>query len=145
MTPVRVTFEPATTVGEEGVLVMARSAVPATPTVVMATAVLLARLGSVVPEVMLATSTICVPLEVPAATVTTTVKVPEVLAEKMPEVVLQEMAPATPTAGVVQVQPAGMMMEEKVVLAGVFSVKTAATASRGPLLATVFLMVRLPP
>src|SRR5271157_2395874 len=137
MTPVRVTFEPATTVGEEGVLVMARSAVPATPTVVMATAVLLARLGSVVPEVMLATSTICVPLEVPAATATTTVKMPEVLCAKMPLVGLQEMAPAAPTAGVVQVQPAGMVMEEKVVLAGVVSEKTALMASMGPLLVTI--------
>src|SRR5208283_3771580 len=105
MTPVSVTLEPATTVRGEAELLMARSAVPVAPTVVMAMAVLLARLGSLVPEVMLAISTICVPPTVLAETVTTTVKVTPVgLTGKMPEVVLQEMAPAAPTAGVVYVQ-----------------------------------------
>src|SRR5208337_3505755 len=136
MTPVSVTGEPATTVASEAELVMARSAVPALPTVTMAIAVLLARLGSVVPEVMLATSTICAPLAAVAATVTAMVKVtPAVLTGKTPEVVVQEIVPAV----LAQLQPAGGVMEETVVLTGTFCVKTALTASRGPLLATTWV------
>src|SRR5208337_2599022 len=134
MTPVSVTGEPATTVASEAELVMARSAVPALPTVTMAIAVLLARLGSVVPEVMLATSTICAPLAAVAATVTVKVT-PAVLTGKTPEVVVQEIVPAV----LAQLQPAGGVMEETVVLTGTFCVKTALTASRGPLLATTWV------
>src|SRR5208283_3334295 len=134
MTPVSVTGEPATTVASEAELVRARSAVPALPTVTIA--VLLARLGSVVPEVMLATSTICAPLAAVAATVTAMVKVtPAVLTGKTPEVVVQEIVPAV----LAQLQPAGGVMEETVVLTGTFCVKTALTASRGPLLATTWV------
>src|SRR5271157_6553103 len=119
---------------------MERSAVPTAPTVVMAMAVLLARLGSVVPEVMLATSTICEPPAVAGATVTTTVKVTTAALAKSG--LLQVIEPVPPTAGVTQVQPesAGeMLMEEKVVLAGTDSVKTALMASMGPLLVTTLV------
>ena len=131
-TAVMVKLEPARTVGAEAVLVTARSAWPATATVVMAVAVLLARLGSVVPDVTLSTSMICVPFGVPEATVTTTVK--EAVDPLATSGLLQVIGPV-----VTHVHPgaAVVSMEEKVVLAGMPSVKTALTASSGPLFLTV--------
>ena len=45
--------------------------------------------------------------------------------------------PVAPTAGVVQVQPAGTDTEANVVFGGVASVKLTAEAAAGPLLVTV--------
>jgi len=128
--PTMVTVVPAVTVGAEATLLRMRSAEVATLTVVMAVAELFARFGSEVPETILATSTICVPLGVVAPTVTATVKVPFVPAAKTGFV--QLMFPVAPTAGVVQVQPAAATMELKVVFAGIVSLKTAFTASNAP-------------
>jgi hypothetical protein len=55
---VKVKVLPAMTVGEAAVLVTDRSASVEVPTLLIAVAELLARLGSEVPEVMLSTSTI---------------------------------------------------------------------------------------
>src|SRR6188508_471464 len=61
-----------------------------------------------------------------------------------PEVV-QEMRPVPPTAGTVgQVQPAGMVMDWKVVLAGTFCVYVAFAAVT-PLLVTTSLKLTKPP
>ena len=133
-TAVMVRVEPAFTTIGFAVFVMARSALVDTPTVVIAVAELFARLGSVVPEDTLSTSTICVPLVVPDTTVTTTVK-GETL-ETATSGLVHEIVPVPPTAGVVQVQPAAEVIDWKVVFAGMASVKTAFTASRGPLLVT---------
>ena len=70
-------FEPATTVFEAAVLVSVRYAEAAAPTTVVAVAELFARLGSLVPEVTLAVSTICEPNVVAALTVTASRNVPE--------------------------------------------------------------------
>jgi hypothetical protein len=79
-------------------------------------------------------------MEVPIATVegtfnTTTMSaaVPEAkLAES-----LQVIVPVPPTAGVVQVHPAGASTDWNVVLAGVTSVKVTPVAAAGPLFVTV--------
>ena len=73
---------PATTVGEAAVFVSVTYAELAEPTTVVAVAVLFVRLGSVVPEVIFAVSTICVPKVVPAFTVTASVKVPNARSAK---------------------------------------------------------------
>src|SRR5208283_1571053 len=123
------------TVGAVRTLVMAKSAFPVAATVFKAMAVLLARLGSWVPEVMLATSTICVPLAVAAATWTTGLNVEE--ASAATSGLVQVSVPAELTGIVLQVQPAGGTKAWKsVVLAGRVSVKTALRASSGPLLVT---------
>ena len=67
---------PATAVGEAAVFVNVTYAEVPEPTIVVAVAVLFARFGSVVPEVIFAVSTICVPKVVAAFTVTISVKVP---------------------------------------------------------------------
>ena len=134
-TAVIVKLEPARTVGEDAVLVTARSACVAVPTVVMTVAVLLARFGSFVPEVTLSTSTICVPLVVPFPTCTTTVKLTFPPFAKSGFV--QDIVPVPPTAGVAQVHPATLLMDSKTVFAGMPSLKTTLTASSGPLFVTV--------
>ena len=100
----------------------------------MAIAVLLAKLGSDVDEVTDAVSLIAVPAEVPAVTLSTTVKLAEPAAKLG---LVQLIVPALPTAGVLQDHPAGSVpMEENVVFAGVVSVKLAAVATLGPALVT---------
>lgn len=137
-------FDPAVTVSGFAVLVTPRSACVPVPTVVTAVALLFARLGSFVPDVTLSTSTICVPLVVPLPTCTTTVKltVPALL-EKSGFV--HVILPVPPTAGVVQVQPATVLMDWKVVFAGMPSLNTTLTASNGPLFVTVWVYVMFPP
>ena len=76
---------------------------------VMAVAELFARFGSEVPETILSTSTICVPLGVAAPTFTTTVNEPFVPASNTG--LVQEMLPVLPTAGVLHVQPAAGTMD----------------------------------
>ena len=100
---------PAATVREDGVFVTARSAEFTAPTVTIAVAELFARFGSFVPEVTSATSTIWVPLVVPAPTRTLTVNVE--LAPLASNGFVQEILPVPFTAGVLQVQPAGVTMD----------------------------------
>lgn len=108
-TAVMVKFVPAVTVGADAVLVTARSACVPVLTVLMAVAVLFARFGSLVPDVTLSTSVICVPLAVPFPTCATTVKVTFPPLARSGSV--QVMLPVPPTAGVVQVQPATVFMD----------------------------------
>lgn len=51
-------------------------------------------------------------------------------------VATQETVPAEPTAGVVQLQPAGIVIDWNVVLAGTVDVKNTPDASLGPLFVT---------
>lgn len=134
-TAVIVKLEPARTVGDDAVLVTARSACVAVPTVVMTVAVLFAKFGSLVPEVTSSTSTICVPLVVPFPTCTTTVKLTFPPLAKSGFV--QDIVPVPPTAGVAQVQPATLLIDSKTVFAGMPSLKTTLTASSGPLFVIV--------
>lgn len=125
------------------VCVMERSAVPAAATSTTAVAVLFARFGSFVPDVTEAVSMICVPLGTPETTFTTTVNAvlpPEPDGTSGFE---QIMLPT-----VVHVQPAAPLPEAtidwNVVFAGIASLKTAFSASYGPLFATVCVYVIVP-
>ena len=129
---------PACTGFGEAVLVTTMFAVPAAPTPVNTLALLFARFGSVVPEVTLSVSRICVPLTAAAFTFTCTLKV-ATAAPLATNGLVQVMFPDAPTAGVVQAQPAAGVIEKKVVLAGTASLKTALTAASGPLLVTVWV------
>jgi hypothetical protein len=98
---------------------------------------LLAKFGSFVPEVIVATSTICVWFTVPALTVTTTVN--WLLFPFAMSGFVQEIFPVLPTAGVAQFHPEGIVMDWKVVFVGIASAKTAFSASKGPLFVTVWV------
>src|SRR5262249_37126845 len=132
---------PASTGFGEFVLVMERSAVVDRPTVVCTVAELLERSGSTVPEPALTTSVITVPAATPVLTATVTVNVVD--APEAKSGLEQEIAPVPPTAGVLQFQPEppGTVIDWKVVLAGMASLKTALRASRGPLLVTTCVYV----
>src|SRR5664279_2308949 len=110
------TLAPAATTGADAVCEMLRSA--GADTVTELVAALLPLVLSKVVEVTLAVAEIVEPSVTPAFTVTTTVKaaVPA-LARFDPSV--QVIVPVAPTAGLVQVQPAAGVTEEKVVLVGV--------------------------
>src|SRR5436305_1152654 len=92
-------------------LVIARSAAWT-----VAVAVLLRRLGSEVVEVTVAVLEIVVPSGVLGLTWTTMVNV--AVAPLARDAVVQLTVPVEPTAGVVQVQPAGCVSDWKVVSAG---------------------------
>src|ERR1700730_4424028 len=124
-------------------LVMDRSAAVAEPTVIWAVAVLFARFGSLVPEVASIVFVITVPTAVPTLTLTTSVNAP--VAALATSGLVQLTLPVPLTAGVVQVQPAGIARDWNVVLAGTASLNTAFTASRGALLVTVCVYVMLAP
>src|ERR1700722_4357289 len=94
---------PAITGLGEAVLVMERSAVVESPTVVWTAAVLFARFGSLLPAVAFTTSVITEPTATPEFTATPTVKVVEANLAKSG--LVHEMTPVPPMAGVVQVQP----------------------------------------
>src|ERR1700676_4242983 len=116
-------------------LLMDRSDEDAEPTVVWTVAVLLARFGSLVPEVASIVSVITVPTAVPALTCTTRVNVPA--ARLATSGLVQLMLPVPLTAGGGQVQPAATVRDGNVVFAGTASLNPAFTASRGPLFVTV--------
>ena len=109
----------------------------ATTTVVLAVALLLPGVGSVVGELTVAVLLITVPAAVAGATVTTRVKT-ELPTGSVP-MVEQLIVPPEPTAGLVQDHPAGVTNEAKVVPAGKVSVIAAEAATVGPALATVML------
>ena len=125
---------PAATELDDGVLVIASSAMVDKVTEFVAMAELFERIGSDVPELTSATSTIWVPHEVELFTLTANVKVPVPKAATFGFV--QLMFPVPLTAGVVQVHPVGTVSDWNVVLVGIASVKTAFTAAIGPLLVT---------
>src|SRR5450755_4339292 len=99
-------FEPAKTGLGVPTLVMERFAVLAAPTIVRTVAVLFARTGSLVPEVAPSVSVICVPVAVPAFTLTATVNVAAPFAPEPTSGFVHWILPVPFTAGVVQVQPA---------------------------------------
>src|SRR5690242_1899645 len=116
--------------------VTVRSALLAAATNTSAVAELLVSVGSVVPEVTETVSEICVPLTVPAPTVTTTVNVVVPDAPDGTSGFVQLMLPT-----VVQFQPAAPapegVTETSVVFAGIASLSTAFKASNGPAFVTV--------
>ena len=85
-------------------------------------------------ELTLAVSEITVPDAVPAATCRTGLKV--AVAPAASKAIVQVMVPALPTLGVEQDQPAGVVIDTNVVLAGSVSVKLTEAAAAGPLLVT---------
>jgi prephenate dehydrogenase len=95
---------------------------------------LLAEVGSIVVAVTEELAVI-VPAATAGATLTTTIMSAEVPAASDGSV--QFTVPVPPTAGVVQVQPAGARTDWNVVLVGVASVKLAPAAAAGPLFVTV--------
>ena len=70
-------------------------------------------------------------------TLTTTMIDAEVVSAKLASV--QVIFPVAPTAGLVQVHPAGAETEAKVVLVGTASRKLTAVAAAGPLLVMVWM------
>src|SRR5208282_2763039 len=96
---------PAATEVEDGVFVIASSARVDRVTEFVAMAELFERIGSDVPEVTSATSTICVPHPVDASTCTASVKVPA--ADLATSGSVQVIVPVPFTAGVLHSHPAG--------------------------------------
>jgi hypothetical protein len=104
----------------------------ATFTLVVTVVLLFAEVGS---EVVAETDEVAVivPMATLDGTLSTTTMSADVPELKLP-VSLHVMVPVAPTAGVVQVQPAGADTDWKVVFVGVASVKVAPLATAGPLL-----------
>src|SRR6266852_5332702 len=113
------------------------------PTTVVAVAVLFEELGSLAEELTEAVSEITVPLAVPAFTFTTRVKVPAV--EPGMFELLHTTLPVPPTAGAIQLQPAGEAIETNVAFAGTLATRVALSAALGPLLVTICVYVMLLP
>ena len=97
------------------------------------------RLGTIFVALAVAVSAILVPDGVPEFTCNTSVKVTGILSARLlPS--LQEMSPVPPRVGTVpQVQPAGTVMDWKLVFGGVVWVKVAPVAVAGPRLSTVWV------
>lgn len=129
---VYVMVEPAVTGLGVPVLVTARS--QATPTFVVTLVLLLAEVGSdvVADTVELAVIELAVTV---AGTPRITIMSEDVLAAMLGFV--HVIVPVPPTAGVMQVHPAGGEIDWKVVLVGVASVNVAPVAVAGPLFVTV--------
>src|SRR6187200_1638995 len=106
---------PATTVAAPAVFVTARSARSAV-TVVVAVTLLLPGVGSAVADATVAVLVMTVPPAVAAPTFTTSVN--EALAPLASEGLVEVTVPVPPTAGVVDVHPAGAVNETNVVPAG---------------------------
>jgi hypothetical protein len=104
------------------------------PTTVFTVAVLLEELGSKAEELTETVSEITVPLDVPAFTFTTRVKVPDV--EPGMFELLHTTLPVPPTPGTTQLHPAGDVKETNVVFAGTLATRVALSAALGPLLVT---------
>jgi hypothetical protein len=137
-----VTLLPAATELGDAEFATTRFACVFEATTSVAVALLLARFGSVMAELTEAVSLICVPAAVPAVTFKTTVNVEEPGA-KLGSV--QLIVPVAPIAGVVHDQPAGIVIDWNVVLAGVVSVMLAVVAVLGPLFVTTCVYVMLFP
>ena len=125
---------PATTGSGESTTLVDRLA--EAETVVVAVPVLLAGVGSPLPEEMVAELLSSVPAATDELTLTTRVKAELVVAK---EGLLQLIAPPAPTAGVVQLHPAAALSEAKVVPAGKVSIHVAEPAASGPALVIVIV------
>src|SRR5438093_701212 len=142
LTPiVYVRVPPGRTGSGESLLAIARSA--SARTVVVAVAVLLARLGSKVVELTVAVLAIVLPSG--AAGLTWTTRVNVAVAPLASVAVVQLTVPVKPAAGVVQVQPAGVGIDWKVVSGGSRSFIVTLAAAFGPALLTAMVYVRVPP
>src|SRR5580658_354606 len=128
---------PATTGSGVAVLVTVSSPPAVVPTTVVAVALLLLELGSLVAELAVAVSATRVPFAVPTFTFTTIEKLAVVLPAMLN--VVHTTLPVPPLPGVVQVQPAGAVMETRVVLAGMASTKVTLSAALGPLSVTTWV------
>ncbi len=107
-------------------------------TVTVAVALLVVRLGTMFVADAVSVSGMVVPDAVLETTCVTNVKFAVALRERLlPSV--QVIVPVPPTAGVVQVQPAGAVIDWKVVLGGVVCVNVGAVAAAGPLLVTLWV------
>jgi hypothetical protein len=104
------------------------------PTSVLTVAVLFAEFGSATDELTDTESAITVPLVVPLFTFTTSVNVPAVNPAMLTSV--QTTLPVPPVPGVMQLHPAGGVMETKVVFAGMGATSVALSAALGPLFVT---------
>ena len=126
---------PAATEVGDAEFVVTRSACVASATTSAAVALLFARFGSVIAELMLAVSLIAVPAAAPAFTVTPKVMVAGELGARERFV---QMSVAR-----VQVHPAGPVNDDRVVFAGSVSVNVTLVAVLGPALLTtcVYVMV----
>src|SRR5207244_9372571 len=98
---------------------------------------------SKVGELTLAVLVSVLPSGVLVLTRTTMVKV--AVAPLASDAVVQVTVPVVPTAGVVQVQPAGLVIDWKVVCDGSRSVTVTFAAVEGPLLVSARVEVRLAP
>src|SRR5438477_254535 len=101
-------------------------------TVVVVAAELLARFGSTVAELTVAVLEMIVPSGVVGLTWTASVKV--AVAPLASDGLVHVTVPVDPTAGVVQVQPAGLDIDWNVVCAGSGSVIVTLAAAFGPAL-----------
>ena len=113
------------------VFVIATSALLALATTAVAVALFEVKLGTMLPADPVTDSAMFVPEGVPAFTCNTNVKLAVAFnARLLPSV--QVMEPVPPTAGVMQLQPAGAVMDWKFVLAGVDCVNVTVVAAAGP-------------
>src|SRR3989441_1259521 len=106
------------------------------PTVAVAVAELLAGLGSEVDAELTVAVLEIVPL---AMELTWTTMVNVAVAPLASDAAVQLTVPVEPTAGVVQVQPAGCVSDRKVVCAGNGSLMVTLAAAFGPALVTVIV------
>ncbi len=106
-------------------------------TVAPVVAELFAELGSVVPLETVAVLEIDEPFAAFALTLTTSVKVLDAFAAML--ALEQETLPIPPTAGVVQVNPAGLASETNVVFAGKVSAIVTLAALLGPVFVTMIV------
>src|SRR5262245_41256123 len=102
---------------------------------VVAVAMLLAPLGSVVVAVTLDVLVMVEPLAALGLTLTTRVKTAVAPAASVGPTAV--MPPVPPTPGVVAVKPAGLVNDTNVVLVGTVSVRITPWESEGPLLVTL--------
>ena len=99
------------------VLTIVTLALLALATTTSAVAVLVVRPGTMLVAVAVAVSAILVPEAVPAFTCNTRVKLAVAVAARVP--IVQVIVPEAPTPGLMQVHPAGAVMDWKFVLGGV--------------------------
>jgi len=129
---------PLATVGlGVAVFAMVRVVLFALATATIAVAVLLVRFGTMLVAVAVAVSAMFVPEAVLELTCSTRVKLAVALRARV--VAVQVIVPEAPIAGVVQVQPAGAVMDWKLVFGGVVWVKLGDAAASGPLLVTLWV------
>src|SRR5271165_1702372 len=125
---------PACTTGlGEATLVTVKSG-PVVPTSVLTVAVLFAEFGSATDEPTDTESVITVPFVVPLFTFTTSVNVPAVKPAIWTSV--QTTLAVPPVPGVMQLHPAGGVIDTSVVFAGMGTMSVALSAALGPLFVT---------